>query len=111
MQFVGVADPVIRPDEQVGCENNAPNLAPRGRPGRRPLAARGGPDALLGPMLELYAVPERRPQTGRSSPISRRRIMCIATLAERSRTSLRLPGSFGSRARTFPSASTTQMQT
>ena len=37
--------------------------------------------------------------------------MCIATLAERSRTSLRLPGRVGSRASIRPSAWTTQMQT
>lgn len=37
--------------------------------------------------------------------------MCIATLAERSRTSSRLPGSVGSRAIELPFASLTQMQT
>ena len=54
--FTGVADPVIRPEAQVGFEANAPRDASSwwsrtratGCPRRRP-------EALLAAMLELYA--------------------------------------------------------
>ena len=41
--FCGVADPVVRPDALRRLRGERPEHAPRGRPGRRPLAARGGP--------------------------------------------------------------------
>lgn len=55
--FVGVADPVIRPDDQAGFERNAPNM-------RLEIVADAGhwlpeeaPEVLLAGMLELYARP------------------------------------------------------
>ena len=50
-------------------------------------------------------------QTGSSSPASRRRRMCIATVVARSRISARSPGRRTSRAITRPSASLTDQQT
>ena len=57
VQFVGVGDPVIRPDQQGGAEENAPRL-------RMEVVADAGhwlpeeaPEALLPAMLELYASP------------------------------------------------------
>jgi pimeloyl-ACP methyl ester carboxylesterase len=57
VQFVGVADPVIRPDDQGGYENNAPNLRVEVVPGAGHWLPEEAPDVLLEGMLELYASP------------------------------------------------------
>lgn len=68
-------------------------------------------DGVIERVDGLYQGRRAKHQNGISSPSRWRRIMCIATLTERSRTSSRLPGSFGSRARARPSLDFTQMQT
>jgi pimeloyl-ACP methyl ester carboxylesterase len=66
VQFVGIADPVVRPDQQRGCEANAPRLRLEVVPdaGHWQVVPDAGhwlpeeaPEALLGPMLDLYAGP------------------------------------------------------
>jgi pimeloyl-ACP methyl ester carboxylesterase len=57
LQFVGAADPVVRPEQQAGCEANAPNLEVRTVPDAGHWLPEEAPEALLGPMLELYAGP------------------------------------------------------
>jgi pimeloyl-ACP methyl ester carboxylesterase len=55
VQLVGIADPVIRPDQQEGCEDNAPNLRVQTVPEAGHWLAEEAPEAVLGAMLELYA--------------------------------------------------------
>ena len=57
VQFVGVADPVVRPDQQRGCDANAPRLHLEVVPDAGHWLPEEAPEALLGPMLELYAGP------------------------------------------------------
>jgi pimeloyl-ACP methyl ester carboxylesterase len=57
VQFVGVADPVIRPDEQGGYERNAPNLMIEVVPDAGHWLPEEAPDVLLERMLELYSGP------------------------------------------------------
>ena len=57
VQFVGVADPVIRPDQQRGCEANAPNLGLVVVPDAGHWLPEEAPEPLLAGMLELYAGP------------------------------------------------------
>ena len=127
--FCGVADPVVRPDALGGYEDNAPKMRIEVVEDAGHWLPEEAPETLLEGMLGALRAPGlsarfripmsggvselgiREPQNGRSSPSRWRRIMCIATLTERSRTSSRLPGSFGSRASTRPSADLTQMQT
>jgi len=54
VQFVGVADPVVRPDQQRGPEANAPNLRLEVVPDAGHWLPEEAPDALLAGMLELY---------------------------------------------------------
>jgi pimeloyl-ACP methyl ester carboxylesterase len=55
VQLVGIADPVIRPDQQEGCEDNAPNLRTRTVPEAGHWLPEEAPEAVLDAMLELYA--------------------------------------------------------
>jgi pimeloyl-ACP methyl ester carboxylesterase len=57
VQFVGVADPVVRPDQQRGCEANAPRLRLEVVPDAGHWLPEEAPETLLGPMLDLYAGP------------------------------------------------------
>jgi pimeloyl-ACP methyl ester carboxylesterase len=59
VQFIGVADPVIRPDQQQGCEANAPHLRIRVVPDAGHWLPEEAPAALLEGMLELYERPCR----------------------------------------------------
>jgi pimeloyl-ACP methyl ester carboxylesterase len=54
VQFVGVADPVIRPDQQRGAEANAPNLRLEVVPDAGHWLPEEAPEAMLTGMLELY---------------------------------------------------------
>ncbi|HET6830427.1 MAG TPA: alpha/beta hydrolase [Solirubrobacterales bacterium] len=54
VQFVGVADPVIRPDQQRGHDANAPNLRLEVVPDAGHWLPEEAPDAMLAGMLELY---------------------------------------------------------
>jgi pimeloyl-ACP methyl ester carboxylesterase len=55
VQLIGIADPVIRPDQQAGCEDDAPNLTVRTVPDAGHWLAEEAPEAVLEAMLELYA--------------------------------------------------------
>jgi len=57
VQFIGIADPVIRPDQQAGCEANAPNLGVAVVPDAGHWLPEEAPEALLTGMRELYADP------------------------------------------------------
>lgn len=57
IQFVGVADPVIRPDQQAGAEANAPRMRLEVVPDAGHWLPEEAPEALLPRMLELYAEP------------------------------------------------------
>jgi len=57
VQFVGVADPVVRPDDQRGCERNAPNLSLEVVPDAGHWLPEEAPEILLERMLELYRAP------------------------------------------------------
>lgn len=57
VQLIGIADPVIRPDQQAGCEANAPNLAIEVVPDAGHWLPEEAPEALLDSMLALYAGP------------------------------------------------------
>lgn len=57
VQFVGVADPVIRPDQQGGCEENAPRLSLTVVPDAGHWLPEEAPEELLQGMLELFAAP------------------------------------------------------
>ena len=58
LQFVGVADPVIRPDEQAGVEEQRAAASSSSRsPDAGHWLPEEAPEALLEPMLELYAGP------------------------------------------------------
>jgi pimeloyl-ACP methyl ester carboxylesterase len=54
-QLIGIADPVIRPDQQAGCEANAPNLTIEVVPDAGHWLPEEAPEALLGEMRSLYA--------------------------------------------------------
>jgi len=57
LQFVGAADPVIRPDEQGGAEENAPQLRLVAVPDAGHWLPEEAPEPMLEAMLELYAGP------------------------------------------------------
>ncbi|MEZ5156694.1 MAG: alpha/beta hydrolase [Solirubrobacterales bacterium] len=57
IQFVGIADPVIRPEQQAGSEANAPRMRIRVVPDAGHWLPEEAPDAVLSGMLELFAEP------------------------------------------------------
>lgn len=57
LQFVGIADPVVRPEQQEGGRANAPNLRVRTVPDAGHWLPEEAPEALLEGMLDLYAGP------------------------------------------------------
>jgi pimeloyl-ACP methyl ester carboxylesterase len=57
IQFVGVADPVIRPDQQGGAEANAPRMRMEVVPDAGHWLPEEAPEFLLERMLALYAEP------------------------------------------------------
>ncbi|MCL4288291.1 MAG: alpha/beta hydrolase [Thermoleophilia bacterium] len=57
LQLVGIADPVIRPEQQAGAEANAPNLRVQTVPDAGHWLPEEAPEALLDGMLELFAGP------------------------------------------------------
>lgn len=61
VQLIGVADPVIRPDQQRGCGQNAPNLRIRVVPGAGHWLPEEVPEILLEAMFDLYGEPGATP--------------------------------------------------
>jgi len=54
VQLIGIADPVIRPEQQEGCEANAPNLAIEVVPDAGHWLPEEAPEALLAGIGELF---------------------------------------------------------
>ena len=54
VQFVGVADPVVRPDQQLGCEANAPNLELEIVPDAGHWLPEEAPEAVLARLPALF---------------------------------------------------------